>query len=107
MRAVDELFRPAAASAVPAPSATRAHKSRMPHPIVMLLLIIATAVLLTWIVPSGAFLRDANGHATGLLNESAQGLAYAAYTVYSMTRPAAESAEHDRRAMELAELRIV
>jgi uncharacterized ion transporter superfamily protein YfcC len=59
MSMVQELLRP-----VPAGTAAPAGKRRdlMPHPIIMMILIIAAAVLLTWIIPSGQFDRAPNGH---------------------------------------------
>lgn len=42
--------------------ATSAKLDLMPHPIVMMILIIAAAVAMTWFIPSGQFDRAANGH---------------------------------------------
>ncbi len=59
MSMVQELLRPAATD----PGAPTRHKrSLMPHPIIMMILIIAAAVLLTWLIPSGLFDRAPNGH---------------------------------------------
>jgi uncharacterized ion transporter superfamily protein YfcC len=55
MSSVAELLRPPAASETGRPS--RQARSIMPHPVVMMILIIAAAVLLTWLVPSGIFQR--------------------------------------------------
>ncbi len=55
MSSVAELLRPAAASETGRPA--RQGRSIIPHPIVMMILIIAAAVLLTWLVPSGVFQR--------------------------------------------------
>ena len=43
-----------------APSGRR--RDLMPHPIVMMTLIIAAAVLFSWLIPSGLFDRAPNGH---------------------------------------------
>lgn len=59
MSAVQELLRPDAADAA-RPAIRR--RSLMPHPIVMMILIIAAAVLMSWLIPSGQFERAANGH---------------------------------------------
>ena len=60
MSSVQELLRPAIDNA-DAGAATR-RRNLMPHPIVMMILIIATAVVLTWLVPSGLFDRAPNKH---------------------------------------------
>ncbi len=59
MSMVQELLR-ATPTEAGAPIAHR--RSLMPHPIVMMILIITAAVLLTWIIPSGLFDRAPNGH---------------------------------------------
>jgi uncharacterized ion transporter superfamily protein YfcC len=59
MSMVQELLRPAPIDAG-APVVHR--RSLMPHPIVMMILIIAAAALLTWIIPFGLFDRAPNGH---------------------------------------------
>jgi uncharacterized ion transporter superfamily protein YfcC len=55
MSSVAELLRPTAASETGRPA--KQGRSIIPHPIVMMILIIAAAVLLTWLVPSGVFQR--------------------------------------------------
>jgi uncharacterized ion transporter superfamily protein YfcC len=59
MSMVQELLRPAPTDSG-APAAHR--RSLIPHPIIMMILIIAAAALLTWIIPSGLFDRAPNGH---------------------------------------------
>jgi uncharacterized ion transporter superfamily protein YfcC len=60
MSAVQELLRlPLAADT---DRETTSRRSLMPHPIVMMILIIAAAVLMSWLIPSGQFDRAANGH---------------------------------------------
>jgi uncharacterized ion transporter superfamily protein YfcC len=39
-----------------------AKRDLMPHPIVMMILIIAAAVVMSWLIPSGQFNRAPNGH---------------------------------------------
>jgi uncharacterized ion transporter superfamily protein YfcC len=60
MSAVQELLR------LPLSAETNrtgtSHRSLMPHPIVMMILIIAAAVLMSWLTPSGQFNRAPNGH---------------------------------------------
>jgi uncharacterized ion transporter superfamily protein YfcC len=60
MSAVQELLR------LPLSADTKrtgpSHRSLMPHPIVMMILIIAAAVLMSWLIPSGQFDRAPNGH---------------------------------------------
>jgi len=59
MSMVQELLRPAeAAGSAPA----RHRRSLIPHPVIMMLLIIAAAVLMSWLIPSGQFDRAPNGH---------------------------------------------
>ncbi len=60
MSAVQDLLRPPMATDTG--HATSPKRSMMPHPIVMMVLIIATAVLMSWLIPSGLFDRAANGH---------------------------------------------
>jgi uncharacterized ion transporter superfamily protein YfcC len=58
MSSVQELLRPAVDTApriVP-------RRDLMPHPVVMMILIIAAAMLLSWLIPSGQFDRAPNGH---------------------------------------------
>ena len=60
MSAVQELLRlPLATDTGHVASPKR---SLMPHPIVMMILIIAAAVLMSWLIPSGLFDRAPNGH---------------------------------------------
>jgi uncharacterized ion transporter superfamily protein YfcC len=60
MSAVQELLRlPLSAEAN---RTGTSHRSLMPHPIVMMILIIAAAVLMSWLIPSGQFNRAPNGH---------------------------------------------
>ena len=59
MSMVQELLRPAEV-ATGTPAAHR--RSLIPHPVIMMLLIIAAAVLMSWLVPSGLFGRAPNGH---------------------------------------------
>jgi uncharacterized ion transporter superfamily protein YfcC len=59
MSMVQELLRPAEAD----PAAPAQHRrSLIPHPVIMMLLIIAAAVLMSWLIPSGLFDRSPNGH---------------------------------------------
>ena len=59
MSMVQELLRPADAD----PAAPANHRrSLIPHPVIMMLLIIAAAVLMSWLIPSGLFNRAPNGH---------------------------------------------
>jgi uncharacterized ion transporter superfamily protein YfcC len=61
MSSVLELLRPGIA----APAGTTApaqRRSLIPHPVVMMLLIIVAAVALSWVIPSGLFDRAPNGH---------------------------------------------
>ena len=60
MSAVQELLRLPLTTDTGRESTHR--RSLMPHPIVMMVLIIAAAVLLSWLIPSGQFDRAANGH---------------------------------------------
>jgi uncharacterized ion transporter superfamily protein YfcC len=60
MNTVRELLRPSTGS--DARRVAGAKLDLMPHPIVMMILIIAIAVALSWFIPSGQFNRTANGH---------------------------------------------
>ena len=52
--------------------------------------------------PGGTIVRDAEGNATGLLRESAEGLVDATISAWSEQRPVQERAAEARRRMELA-----
>ncbi|HVB37868.1 MAG TPA: hypothetical protein VND92_04990 [Vicinamibacterales bacterium] len=53
---------PSTATVSPEPGASRAGvRFRMPHALVMMLLIIVASVALTWVVPSGTYQRQAGG----------------------------------------------
>ena len=58
MSSVQELLRPAADTA----HRIAPRRDLMPHPVVMMILIIAAAILLSWLIPSGQFDRAPNGH---------------------------------------------
>ena len=60
MSAVQELLRLPLATDTGRETTHR--RSLMPHPIVMMILIIAAAVLMSWLIPSGQFDRATNGH---------------------------------------------
>src|SRR5579863_6874148 len=60
MSAVQELLRPPMATDTGHLASPQ--RSLMPHPIVMMVLIITAAVLMSWLIPSGLFDRAANGH---------------------------------------------
>ena len=60
MSSVQELLRPAIAADTAHRVAPR--RDLMPHPVVMMILIIAAAMLLSWLIPSGQFDRAPNGH---------------------------------------------
>ncbi len=60
MSSVQELLRPPRDAAANGHAALR--RNLMPHPIVMMILIIAVAAALSWLIPSGQFERAPNGH---------------------------------------------
>ena len=61
MSSVLELLRPGIAA--PADVAVPARRrSLIPHPVVMMILIIVAAVVMSWVIPSGVFDRAPNGH---------------------------------------------
>jgi uncharacterized ion transporter superfamily protein YfcC len=61
MSSVLELLRPGIAAPADTAAPTR-RRSLIPHPVVMMILIIVAAVALSWLIPSGLFDRAPNGH---------------------------------------------
>jgi uncharacterized ion transporter superfamily protein YfcC len=56
-----ELLRPDMAG-VPEAAAPASRRTLIPHPVLMMLLIILAAMVLSWVIPSGLFDRDSHGH---------------------------------------------
>jgi len=61
MSSVLELLRPGLAASAGTAAPVR-RRSLIPHPVVMMILIIVAAVALSWLIPSGLFDRAPNGH---------------------------------------------
>ena len=95
MSSVQELLRPAIAADTAHRVAPR--RDLMPHPVVMMILIIAAAMLLSWLIPSGQFDRAPNGHViAGSFREipkqlSLQALFWPQHSTHAAAYPAALS----------------
>ena len=93
MSSVQELLRPAADTT----PRVAPRRDLMPHPVVMMILIIAAAMLLSWLIPSGQFDRAPNGHViAGSFREipkqlSLQALFWPQHSTHAAAYPAALS----------------